>query len=137
METQRRKPGRPKASQRTLPLVLDGDRSQRTLEVAIPESTAATLDEYAEWVRQHRNMTAEEATTATIDYALREVFRRDRLWRNRGKGEGEATGRPPGPAAPRSFPTALPEPRTSLNVTTAARPETPASARVPPTPGKV
>ena len=83
METPRRKPGRPRASQRTLPLVLDADRNLDQLEVAIPEATARTLTEYTDWVRQCRNMTAEEATTVMVDYALREVFRRDWLWRNR------------------------------------------------------
>ena len=55
------------SSQRTLPLVLDVDRCLERLEVAIPESTARTLAEYTGWVTECRHMTAEEATTTTID----------------------------------------------------------------------
>jgi hypothetical protein len=135
MEPTRRKPGRPKASQRTLPLVLDTARSLERLEVAIPESTAKTLAEYTVWVRHSKNMTAEEATTATVDYALREVFRRDRLWRNLGQeAEKGATVSSAAPAQPRPFPTALPEPRPGAAGTTLPRPES--VARVPPTTAK-
>jgi hypothetical protein len=137
METQRRKPGRPRATQRTLPLVLDTDRSLEKLEVAIPESTAKALAEYAAWVRQCRDMTVEEATTSTIDYALREVFRRDRLWRDRQrKGREQGGAAPPPTAATRTtFPTALPEPRPSA-VASATPARSDGAARVPPPAGK-
>ena len=127
METPRRKPGRPKASQQTLPLVLEDVRRLETLEVAIPESTAETLAEYTDWVRHCREMTTQEAVTAAIDYALRELFRRDRLWRNRGREEGGGIARPAA-ATPRPLPTALPEPRAVAAGTT--RPE--GGARLPP-----
>ena len=138
METAPRKPGRPKTSERTLPLVLDADKSLETLMVSLPEPTAKTLADYVAWVRNCRNMSAEEAITATVDYALREVFRRDRLWRDRGRREGDAEGRTVPPAAPRPFvpsPTALPEPKPVASVANAtARAEIP--TRVPPTAGK-
>lgn len=130
METQRRKPGRPRASQQTLPLVLEDERRLETLEVTIPEDTAETLAEYTAWVRQCRDMTTEEAVTAVIDYALRELFRRDRLWRNRGSEEGGGKARAPA-ATPRPLPTALPEQRPAASGTTLPRPE--GAARVPPT----
>jgi hypothetical protein len=120
-----------------LPLVLDVDRNLEKLEVAIPESTAKTLAEYTAWVRQCRDMSSEEATTSTIDYALREVFRRDRLWRDRRRKGEETTDatRPPAATTARPFPTALPEPKPSATAsTTAVRPDPP--PRVPPTVGK-
>ncbi|MES1207092.1 MAG: hypothetical protein ABUS79_14235 [Pseudomonadota bacterium] len=82
MENTRRKPGRPKASTRTTPLVLDADFNLTKIDVALPASTVKTLTEYATWVQRCGDMTAEAATTATVDFALREVFRRDHLWRD-------------------------------------------------------
>jgi hypothetical protein len=82
MDNSRRKPGRPKTSSRTAPLVLDVVRNLTTIELALPAATAKTLAEYAAWVRQCADLTVEEATTTTVDFALREVFRRDRLWRD-------------------------------------------------------
>jgi hypothetical protein len=38
--------------------------------------------EYVAWVQRCSDKTADDATTATVDFALREVFRRDRLWRD-------------------------------------------------------
>jgi hypothetical protein len=80
METAHRKPGRPKASERTAPLVLETDRNLTKIELALPGGTAKTLTEYAAWVQHCADMGTDQAITTTVDFALREVFRRDRLW---------------------------------------------------------
>ena len=85
METARRKPGRPRTDQRTMPLVLEEDRSLTKVELALPAATAAALVDYASWVQERAKMTAEAALTATADFALRQIFRRDRLWQERRK----------------------------------------------------
>jgi hypothetical protein len=82
MDNHPRKPGRPKSSPRTTPLVLDAELNLTKVEVAVPEATAKTLGEYVIWVQRCSDKTAEAADTATVDFALREVFRRDRLWRD-------------------------------------------------------
>jgi len=84
METsEKKKPGRPKASQRTGPLVLETEQKVLEVRLSLPAGTAAMLTEYVAWVRQCGDMSADEATTKTVDFALRDVFRRDRLWRRR------------------------------------------------------
>ena len=134
METERPKRGRPRASQQSLPLVLGEDRSLETVQVALPEGTAKVLAEYTAWVRGCRDMRPEEAVTATIDYALRELFRRDRLWRDRQRSpqaKGPASPTPSQPANPR-LPTALPEPRSFPGASVpGVRPDTPARMSPP------
>ena len=84
METsEKKKPGRPKASQRTGPLVLETEQKLLEVRLSLPAGTAAMLTEYVAWVRQCGDMSSDEATTKTVDFALRDVFRRDRLWRRR------------------------------------------------------
>ena len=113
MENERRKRGRPRTEKQSLPLVLGEDRSLETIEVAIPEGTAKVLAEYTAWVRGCRDMRPEGATTATVDYALRELFRRDRLWRDRQRSpQSKGAAVPPAaPAATPRLPTAIPEHR--------------------------
>jgi hypothetical protein len=110
MDNSHRKPGRPKTSSRTAPLVLDIDRNLTTIELALPTATAKTLAEYAAWVRQCADITTEEATTTTVDFALREVFRRDRLWRDERRIPDQKPLAAPITATP--SPTALPGPST-------------------------
>src|SRR3954469_1414978 len=102
MENTRRKPGRPRASARTTPLVLEAALDVARIELELPATTVKTLAEYAAWVRECANITQEEAPEKTADFALREVFRRDRLWqehRNRA-------AQPPQPSP--SLPPTLP-----------------------------
>jgi hypothetical protein len=132
MENEQRKFGRPRTPQQILPLVLTEDRTLETIEVAIPEGTAKALAAYTAWVRGCRDMRIEEATTATIDYALREVFRRDRLWRDRQRSpQAKSPSSPPSaPSVSPRPPTVLPEPRPLPGSSVpAARAESP--ARIP------
>jgi hypothetical protein len=110
METAHRKPGRPKASDRTAPLVLDTDRNLTKIELALPAGTAKTLSEYTAWVQHCADMGADEATTTTVDFALREVFRRDRLWHSERRipdkkpPSAPLSGAHPSPAGPLTSP---------------------------------
>jgi hypothetical protein len=104
METNQRKIGRPKKPARTGPLVLgiEGARTKVTLEVS--EQAASELAEYTQWVEQYARLDAGEAKFKTIDYALREVFRRDIAWQARRR-EAVAS-RPTAPtASPATTPT--------------------------------
>jgi hypothetical protein len=99
MNSSKRRVGRPKTPPRTGPLVLQEDRSRETVEVQINSETARELAEYAGWVELSGSLTTADATFTTVDYALREVFRRDRVWQERRRKED----RPPEkdrPAAP-------------------------------------
>src|SRR6478735_7547847 len=95
MENQRRKPGRPKASQRTTPLVLEAALDVARIELELPATTVKTLAEYAAWVRECAGISHEDATVKTADFALREVFRRDRLWQEHRRSSAARESSPP------------------------------------------
>jgi hypothetical protein len=115
--SEKKKPGRPKASQRTGPLVLETEQKLLEVRFSLPAGTAAMLTEYVAWVRQCGDMNAEDATTKTVDFALRDVFRRDRLWRRRKTVEQQQPSAPaPTKDARQTIPASLPPP------TSAARP---------------
>jgi hypothetical protein len=109
----KRSVGRPKATQQTGPLVLQGSRARTKIEVELPEATAEELNEYARWVELSGSLATKDALFATVDYALHEVFRRDRLWQERRRKGAESTSVPmpvaPPPATTNSSPN-LPPP---------------------------
>src|SRR5437660_8548573 len=80
MESSKRRVGRPKASPPMGPLVLSEDRSRTKVEVELAAATARELGDYTRWVELSAGMSTAEATGAAVDFALRNVFRRDRLW---------------------------------------------------------
>jgi hypothetical protein len=80
METNQRKVGRPKAPPRTGPLVLGEDHARTKVTLEISERAAEELAEYARWVEKWSGIAANEARFKTVDFALREIFRRDRVW---------------------------------------------------------
>jgi hypothetical protein len=106
MNKPHRKPGRPKTAIRTLPLVLEAELNVSKIEVALPITTVETLTEYVAWVQRCGDKTVDAATTATVDFALRELFRRDRLWRD----ERRIPERTPPTKPPATPPPALPPP---------------------------
>ena len=120
METKQRKVGRPKASPRTGPLVLGDDQARTKVTLEISERAAGELVEYARWVEQSSGLAASEAKFKTVDFALREIFKRDRLWQSKRR-TAESAAAPvasvtPRPAAvnPPSLPPPTPrEPRAS------------------------
>jgi hypothetical protein len=131
METHQRKVGRPKAPPRTGPLVLGEDQGRTKVTLEISERAAGELAEYTRWVEQWSGIAAREAKFKTIDFALREVFRRDRVWQatRRGASEPEqgktapVVTPPSAPSSAAATPPSLPPPsatRPSTNGTPAA-----------------
>ncbi len=111
MEMSKRRVGRPKASAQTGPLVLSERRARMKVEVDIGAEVAEELAEYVRWVEVSEAMSTAEARAATVEFALRNVFKRDRLWhewrrkREGGNGRGTssadtATQLPQAPASP-------------------------------------
>ncbi|HVZ86433.1 MAG TPA: tyrosine-type recombinase/integrase [Polyangia bacterium] len=94
METNQRKVGRPKAPPRTGPLVLGDDRARTRVTLEISERANAELTEYTRWVEQCSGMPANEARFKTVDFALREIFRRDRVWQTKRRPSPQATATP-------------------------------------------
>ena len=123
----KRRVGRPKATQQTGPLVLQGSRARTKIEVELPDATAEELNEYARWVELSGSMATKDALFATVDYALHEVFRRDRLWQERRRKGAESTSMPmpmpmPAPAITSSSPTLPPPTNGARAVPTPATP---------------
>src|SRR5882672_2820886 len=112
MDSSKRRAGRPKASAQTGPLVLEGNRARVKIELEIASVTADDLKEYTRWVELSSSLTTAEATFSTVDYALREVFRRDRLWKESRRQRDRPTNGPP-PAAPPARVSSLPQPATA------------------------
>jgi hypothetical protein len=69
------------------------------IEIELPEGTVDELKEYARWVELSGSLAADDALFATVDYALRDVFKRDRLWQERRR-KGVEPAQPPISAAP-------------------------------------
>src|SRR6188472_3667396 len=80
METKERKVGRPKARPRSGPLVLGEDHARAKVSLEISERVEEELAAYTRWVEKSSGISANEARFKTVDFALREVFRRDRVW---------------------------------------------------------
>jgi len=118
METNQRKVGRPKASPRTGPLVLGDDYARTKVTLEISEQTAALLADYTRWVEKWSGITANEARFKTVDFALREIFRRDAVWQAERRAPSEpakaaASVTTPPTSAPRpaaATPPSLPPP---------------------------
>jgi hypothetical protein len=80
MDTNQKKAGRPKAPLRTGPLVLAEGQARTMVTFEISERAAEELAEYAHWVAKCSAIAPNEAKFKTVDFALREIFRRDRVW---------------------------------------------------------
>jgi hypothetical protein len=105
METKERKVGRPKASPRTGPLVLGEDFARTKVTIEISERTADVLADYTRWVEKSAGISSNEARFKTVDFALREIFRRDRIWQAERRAPTE-----PAKAAPVVAPALAPRP---------------------------
>lgn len=104
METNQRKVGRPKAPPRTGPLVLGDDYARTKVTLEISEQTAGVLAEYTRWVEKSAGIAANEARFKTVDFALREIFRRDRVWQAERRGSSEPAKAAPTPPPPPTTP---------------------------------
>jgi hypothetical protein len=90
MSDSKRRVGRPKTTPRTGPLVLEGERERVKIELEVSAETAAELKEYSRWVELSSARTTADALFATVDYALRKTFRRDRLWQEQRRNVARA-----------------------------------------------
>ena len=125
METKERKVGRPKAPARTGPLVLGGDYARAKVTLEISERVEEELAAYTRWVEKSSGISASEAKFKTVDFALREIFRRDRVWQAERRAPPEpAKAAPVVTPAPVSRPTAVTPP--SLPPTAPREPRPPA-----------
>ena len=85
-----------------------------TLEIS--ERAAEELAEYTRWVEKWSGIAANEARFKTVDFALREIFRRDRVWQAEQRAPSEpakAAAVVPPPSSPRpatATPPSLPPP---------------------------
>src|SRR5436305_139066 len=122
MDTNQRKVGRPKAPPRTGPLVLGEEYARAKVTLEISERVEEELAAYTRWVEKSSGISATEARFKTVDFALREIFRRDRVWQAERRAPFEpvkaapvvtpATAPRPAAAAPPSLPPPTPrEPR--------------------------
>ena len=112
MDMNQRKVGRPKVPPRTGPLVLGDDRARTKVTLEISERAAGELAEYVRWVEQCSGMAASEARYKTVDFALRETFRRDRVWQTKQRS-------PSGTAEPIGTPTPAPPVRSVVPASSA------------------
>lgn len=112
MENGSKKRGRPKTQPQTGPLVLEGSRALVKVEMEISETTAEALQEYTRWVELSSSVTTKDALSKTVDFALRDVFKRDRLWQEYRRKGAEPAAPAPAPklSTPVSSPAALPPP---------------------------
>jgi hypothetical protein len=94
MENTNKRVGRPKSEPRTGPLVLEGVQKRETILTEISADTAQELSEYVAWVKESAptKMTPAEATSKTIDFALRGVFARDKCWQEYKRTGSRAVG---------------------------------------------
>jgi hypothetical protein len=125
METNQRKVGRPKVPARTGPLVLGEDHARAKVTLEISERAAEELAEYTRWVEKWSGIAANEARFKTVDFALREIFRRDRVWQAEKRAPSE-----PAKAAPMVTPASAARPAASTP--SSPPPPTPRDARVSP-----
>jgi hypothetical protein len=99
MESTKKRVGRPKSEARTGPLVLDEPKSRQKTEIELTTSTASEFAEYAAWVEMSSSLNTADAKSKTVEFALRDLFRRDRLWREQ---QGAAARRSPASAPARA-----------------------------------
>jgi hypothetical protein len=111
METNQRRVGRPKAPPRTGPLVLGDEQGRTKVTLEISERAAGELAEYTRWVEEYSGIAAGDAKFKTVDFALREIFRRDRVWQTKRRRLSE-----PEPASARvATPPSAPRPAATIS----------------------
>jgi hypothetical protein len=117
MESSKRRVGRPKSEPRNGPLVLEGVQKRETILTEVSADTGQELTAYAAWVREsaEAKLTPAEATSKTIDFALRHVFANDKCWQAYKRAGGRPGGTGPAPALTptQTPPSAVPVSRTA------------------------
>ena len=94
MENTKKRVGRPKSEPRTGPLVLDELKSRQKAEIELTMATASEFAEDAAWVETSSSLNTADAKAATIEFALRDLFRRDRVWQERQRALARETSAP-------------------------------------------
>jgi hypothetical protein len=75
-----RKMGRPKTATQTMPLIVSNARSRVTEKVAMSAVASRDLRAYVEWASSKIGIPEDEAMILTLDRALGEFLKKDRLW---------------------------------------------------------
>jgi|SRR5579863_4014178 len=121
MESTKKRVGRPKSAPRTGPLVLEGAEKRETILIEVSADTAQELSAYAAWVKESApaKLTPAEAMSKTIDFALRDVFARDKCWQEQMRTGSRALETA---ESPRSAPAATPPSTSSPPSRTATAP---------------
>ena len=104
MESTKKRVGRPKSEARTGPLVLDEPKSRQKTEIELSAATAREFAEYAAWVEMSSSLNTADAKSTTVEFALRDLFQRDRVWRERQAIVARVASIAPAAAKPRSVP---------------------------------
>jgi hypothetical protein len=94
------------------------------IEIEVEEAAATELQEYARWVELSSALGTPNALATTVEFALRDLFRRDRLWQERRRNGTEsqpapALAVPKVPVPSLSLPPQGPTPRTPSVATSA------------------
>jgi len=105
-ESSKRRVGRPKATPQAGPLVLGASKKRVKIDIELVGATAEELKAYSTWVELSSGLGAGEALATTVEFALRDTFRRDRLWQEKRR-KGIETPHAPSAAAPK-LPSASP-----------------------------
>ena len=102
MENTKKKAGRPKSEPRKGPLVLEDTQKRETILTEVSADTAQELSEYAAWVRESAptKMTPAEAVSKTVDFAVRDLFARDKRWHEHKRTDGRPPSTDENPPAP-------------------------------------
>ena len=72
--------GRPKKFQQSRPLIFQRVRSKVTTPIPMSAGTAETLKRYVAWAAGQEGADEDEALILTVDQALGEFFKRDKLF---------------------------------------------------------
>jgi hypothetical protein len=102
MESTKKKAGRPKSEPRKGPLVLEETQKRETILTEVSADTAQELSEYAAWVRESAptKMTSTEAVSKTVNFAVRDLFARDKRWHEHKRTDGRPPSTDETPSAP-------------------------------------
>jgi hypothetical protein len=92
-------------------LVLGEPKSRQKTEIELTTDTASEFAEYAAWVEMSSSLSTADAKSTTVEFALRDLFRRDRVWRElQSAAARRSPASAPVPASVAARPAAAPSP---------------------------
>jgi hypothetical protein len=104
-------------------LVLGEEQGRTKVSLEIGERVSQELADYTRWVEKWSGIPSNDARFKTVDFALRELFRRDRVW--------QAEKRSPEPAKAAPVVTPSPAPRPTAATPPSLPPSAPREPRPP------